>query len=360
MNSLDFRQDSAAIRYLGEGRRKRRFNWDRWVYIIFLMVFFGALGHYVYQKTFFIRANGQVTFENIEIRLPEDSRIMEYMVSEDDTVTAGDTLFRYFPHSTIRLAKEIREAQKPEETQTPHWMEQERYNLEKKILLNKIDRQKATEKLTGLKGELKHLENAMMLDVLSHDRYEAARTEVARLEAEIAKIDAENAQNKKLMGTLHAPTPKILKAKSKEGGGSQVDAPRDSTEGETCFLAPVNGFVTRLFTNQFELALKEDVIMSIHSERPMFIKAFFDQEDIAHFNIGDEVDISFPDGRKSKGYVKRFNYSTFQLPSEFQKRYDPVTRTVAADIYPVNESDYTMWRGFYRMSATISKRKNPF
>lgn len=359
MNSLDFRQDSAAIRYLGEGPKKKRYNWDRWVYLLFLIVFFGALGYYVYKKTFFITANGQVTFENIEIRLPEDSRLLEYYVAEDDTVMAGDTLFRYYPHSSVRLAQVIKETTAPAEPETPRWMEQERYNLEKKIQLNKIDRQKAVERLTGLKGELKHLENAMMLDVLSHDRFEAARNEVVRLEAEIAKIDAENAQNKKLISGLHAPTPKSLKDPKKEVT-AMTDAMKDSIAGITHFISPINGFVTRLFTNQFELALKEEVIMSIHTERPMFIKAYFDQEDIAHFNVGDEVDVTFPDGKTSKGYVKRFNYSTFQLPSEFQKRYDPVTRSVAADIYPVNEGDYRLWRGFYRMSATITKKKNPF
>jgi len=359
MNSLDFRQDSAAIRYLGEGPKKKRYNWDRWFYLLFLVVFFGALGYYVYKKTFFITANGQVTFENIEIRLPEDSRVLEYYVSEDDTVTAGDTLFRYYPHSSARFIERIRETSTPDIPETPRWMEQERYNLEKKIQLNKIDRQKALERLTGLKGELKHLENAMMLDVLSHDRYEAARNEVVRLEAEIAKIDAENAQNKKLMGGLYAPTLKALKDPKKEGA-IMTDAMRDSIDGITHFISPINGFVTRLFTAQYELAMKVDVIMSIHSERPMFIKAYFDQEDIAHFNVGDEVYVTFPDGVTSKGYVKRFNYSTFQLPSEFQKRYDPVTRTVAADIFPVSEADYRLWRGFFRMNATITKRINPF
>ena len=69
------------------------------------------------------------------------------------------------------------------------------------------------------------------------------------------------------------------------------------------------------------------------------------------------MNIEFPDGTESKGLIKRFYYATYQLPDEFQKRYEPTTRTIAADIYPVNDNEYEHWRAFYKMSVSVTKFK---
>ena len=69
------------------------------------------------------------------------------------------------------------------------------------------------------------------------------------------------------------------------------------------------------------------------------------------------LNITFPDGTETKGILRRFYYSTYPLPDEFQKRYEPTTRTVAADIYPVNDADYEHWKAFYKMGVSVSKYK---
>ncbi len=235
------------------------------------------------------------------------------------------------------------------------WIDREKFALEKKIAMNNIDKVRAKEILKNFENELQHLENAIILDVLPTDRYEYAKSEILRLKTEISKLDAENRQNSSYIAELNELAEKpVMKRASANSSGNAGDG---ETTAPQVFYSPINGNVTRLFTHQFEVALKQDIIMSIHSDRPMYIKAFFEQEDIAYFNEGDIVNIKFPDGRTSKGFLKRFNYSTFQLPSEFQKRYEPTTRTVAADIYPVSPDDYALWRGFYKMSVTITKYK---
>ena len=103
--------------------------------------------------------------------------------------------------------------------------------------------------------------------------------------------------------------------------------------------------------NTTSISFKENTL------RFEYAAPFFEQEDIDFFKEGDLMAITFPDGSVSKGIIKRFYYATYPLPDEFQKRYEPTTRTIAADIYPVNDADYEHWRAFYKMSVTITKFK---
>lgn len=358
MKSIDFKQKTSVIRVLSDENGRKNFNWDRVIYIVFLILLFGFLGYYAFNKIFFIKAQGQVSFENIDIRIPDDIRVLEYQVAEDDSVNVGDSLFIYsLDDDNLNAGNNVIISQ-PDETGFSNqltWIDREKFALEKKIAMNNIDKVRAKEMLKNFENELQHLENAIILDVLPTDRYEYAKSEILRLKTEISKLDAENRQNNSYIAELNelAEKPVMKRAgatSTGNGGDGETTAPQ-------VFYSPINGNVTRLYTHQFEVALKQDVIMSIHTDRPMYIKAFFEQEDIAYFNEGDIVNIKFPDGRTSKGFLKRFNYSTFQLPTEFQKRYEPTTRTVAADIYPVSPDDYALWRGFYKMSVTITKYK---
>ena len=363
MKSIDFKQKASVIRVLSDDSGPKNFNWDRVIYIIFLILLFGFLGYYAFSKIFFIKAQGQVTFENIDIRIPDDCRILEYQVAEDDSLNVGDSLFIYsLDDDNLNGGGGLAIGQIGGETIPaiePTWIDREIFSLEKKIALNNIDKVRSKELLKNFQNELQHFENAIILDVLPTDRYEYAKSEILRLQTEISKFEAENRQNSSYIKELKDLAAQPVARKGATGSGAYQNG--GGGEGEVIapqvFYSPISGNVTRLYTRQFEVALKQDVIMAIHTDRPMFVKAYFDQEDIAFFHEGDIVNITFPDGKKSKGFLKRFNYSTFQLPSEFQKRYEPTTRTVVADIYPISQDDYALWRGFYKMSVTITKYK---
>jgi len=45
------------------------------------------------------------------------------------------------------------------------------------------------------------------------------------------------------------------------------------------------------------------------------------------------------------------------MPEEFQKKYEPTTRTVAADLYPLNNEEAKKWKAYYKMSVKITKFK---
>ena len=123
------------------------------------------------------------------------------------------------------------------------------------------------------------------------------------------------------------------------------------------FRAPMDGIITRIYIHPTETALKTEDIMTIHKNRPAFIKAYFEQEDLADFKNGDIFKITFPDGSTSYGVLKRAYIATYVLPEEFQKKYEPTTRSVAADIYPIKESELLKWKAFYKLGVDVSKFK---
>jgi hypothetical protein len=119
----------------------------------------------------------------------------------------------------------------------------------------------------------------------------------------------------------------------------------------------MNGIATRIFIHSYETALKNEEIMALHEAQPAFIKAYFEQEDLRFFKEGDIFTIEFPDGTMSKGILKRFYIATYTLPDEFQKKYEPTTRSIAADIYAIDSTEIKKWKTFYKMSVDISKLK---
>ena len=68
------------------------------------------------------------------------------------------------------------------------------------------------------------------------------------------------------------------------------------------------------------------------------------------------MDIEFADGTLSKGIIDRFYSATYILPDEFQKKFEPTTRTLAADILPIGQDDLDVWKKYYKLSVKVTKR----
>ncbi|MFL5763033.1 MAG: hypothetical protein ACJ77K_03765 [Bacteroidia bacterium] len=358
MKSIDFKRKDSVIRVMNEDTKKPKRNWDRVIYIVFLSLVFLFLGYYVINKIFFIKADGQVLFENVSIRLTDDCRIINYSKEEGDTVKVGDSLFTYTLDKdnlwgNMALNGGITATSYDSEWD---WIEKEKYALMKKVALNKIDISESQALIDSYKSEIQRLQNEVVLDVLPKNRLDYVQNEILRLNTAIAKLNSENNQLygllKQLNSMIKAPRVKSTKSGSFAGGGNA-----DDENAVRVFYSPIDGTVTRVYTHQYEVALKSEQIMAIHKNTPMYVKGFFDQSDLNYFKEGDLVNVEFPDGTESKGIIKRFYYSTYPLPDEFQKRYEPTTRTIAADIYPVTDSEYNHWRSFYKMSVSVTKFK---
>ncbi len=374
MKSVNFQRNKALIRVVNEQKVKKQRNWDRILYLGLLGLFLVFVIYYLITKYLFIHAYGHVIIESTRIRLTDDARIIEFYVKEGDRIEQNDTLFSYALDRDDDISGNSSYAQSVnigsiEGGSRDDWWVKEIYALKKKIALNNIEISENENLINGYKKEIKRISNEVILDVLPKTRLEYIQNEMVNLHVQNKKLEKENKELNSLMKGL-GPSKKTRKIngvniRTKKGGGAAGDKQgveklnfsEELLTQAKYFKSPVNGIATRIYIHTYETALKSEEIMSVHEGEPAYIKAYFEQEDLRHFKEGDLFSIEFPDGTVSKGILKRFYIATYTLPEEFQKKYEPTTRSIAADIYPIDSLEIKKWKTFYKMSVDISKLK---
>lgn len=375
MKSISFQRNKSLIRIVNEKGISKKKNWDRIIYLFLLIVFVALIIYYSITKLFFIQANGHVIIESTRVRLTDDARIIELYVNEGDSVMVNDTLFSYAldldqdQSSTAAANSDILSSVQGESKDL--WHLKEIYSLKKSIGINNTKVKENEQVINSYNQELKRLTNEVILDVMPKARLDAVQNEIIKLKNENQQLKDENATYEELIRTID-PLPSkgtinSSKRSRRSRGGNSVRVNDGRIEKlfftdellshEKFFRAPMSGIVTRIYVKSTETALKSEEILNIHRGFPAYIKAFFEQKDLRYFNIGDKFELEFPDGTKSIGILKRFYIATYQMPEEFQAKYEPTTRTIAGDIYPENESDREKWKIFNKMSVTLTKFK---
>lgn len=370
MKSINFQRNKSLIRVVNEQKVKKKIqrNWDRILYIGLLLTFILFMFYYFFFKFVYVHAFGHVIIENTHIRLTDDARVIEFYVNEGDSIQKNDTLFSYAldrdddinGQSSLTIGS-LTSAGKDE------WWVKELFALKKKIVLNNIDVSENANLVANYKTEMKRLSNEVILDVMPKSRLDFVQNEIFRLNNENQKIQKENLELNGLIKTLGPTTNKNkynasnVRLKNGASAGlkdlSKLAFSEELLSEPKYFKSPISGVSTRIFIHNYETVLKSEEIMSIHQAHPAFIKAYFEQEDLKYFKVGDEFEIKFPDGTTSVGILKRFYIATYTLPEEFQKKYEPTTRSIAADIYPADSLEILKWHAFYKMSVDISKLK---
>lgn len=375
MKSISFQRNKSLIRIVNEKGISKKKNWDRIIYLFLLIVFVVLIIYYTISKLFFIQANGHVIIESTRVRLTDDARIIDLYVSEGDSVGVNDTLFSYAldldqDQSASSTANSDIIASVQGESKDL-WHLKEIYSLKKSIGINNTKIKENEQVINSYNQELKRLTNEVILDVMPKARLDAVQNEIIKLKNENQQLKDENGTYEELIRTID-PLPSkgtinSNKRSRRSRGGNSVSVNDGRIEKlfftdellshEKFFRAPMSGIVTRIYVKSTETALKSEEILNIHRGFPAYIKAFFEQKDLRYFNIGDKFELEFPDGTKSIGVLKRFYIATYQMPEEFQAKYEPTTRTIAGDIYPENEADREKWKIFNKMSVTLTKFK---
>lgn len=373
MKSVNFQRNKALIRVVNEQKIKKQRNWDRIMYLGLLGFFLIFVIYYFATKYLFIHAYGHVIIESTRIRLTDDARIIEFYVQEGDRIKQNDTLFSYALDRDDDISGNSSYAQSVNigsimGGSRDDWWVKEIYALKKKIALNNIDISENDNLISGYKKEIKRVSNEVILDVLPKSRLEFLQNEIITLNTENKKLDKENRELNSLMKTLgpskSSKSIKGVNVRSRKGNGvgdkegvRKLDFSEELLTQAKYFRSPMNGIATRIYIHGYETALKSEEIMALHEAQPAYIKAYFEQEDLRYFKEGDLFSIEFPDGTVSKGILRRFYIATYTLPEEFQKKYEPTTRSIAADIYPLDTLEIKKWKTFYKMSVDISKLK---
>ena len=151
---------------------------------------------------------------------------------------------------------------------------------------------------------------------------------------------------------------KSVETEDKEKVKTKINQSMEYRNSIYYYASPVSGEIGQINNSPNEVCYKAKDVMVIHQLENLKIKAYFHQSLYQEIRLGEEVEIEFPDGTIGRGVINNFYVSTYELPAEFQKRYEPVERRIVVDVLPLNLQEAARWIGYYKMAVTIVKKKN--
>lgn len=350
MKGVSFKKKESVLRVLDEEVKKNKYNWDRVLYFVLLAIALFFVIRYIYMNYIFVRAKGQVIIENVDVRLINDARIEAYQVKEGDVVHIGDSLFTYYEDPNQDDfgggfgADGVYSSSRPS-----NWPYQARFDIDKRIAFNRLLIQQNNGEVASLTSKYKKLENQVILGVLPIGKLESVENEIVNLKYESRRLQAEISELEAMKAKIPVPVSVT------EGQISGLGGDGNDQGILKVYKSPIEGNVTNVIIKPFETALKSEFIMSLSKNEDTKIKGFFDQSDLRYLKEGDEVKLRFPDGTESYGKINRFYFSTYRLPEEFQKKYEPTTRALSAEIIPRSKEEANLWKPFYKMEVEIVK-----
>ena len=348
MKSSSFKRNNESVfRVLQEEpKAKKKVNKDRIVYFVVfgcgvLFLLYALLSNY-----FYIEANGHILFEKVKVQIPEDIRVDQFHFEEGDSVSKGDTLFFYHNKQSGFVTQSLNSISN---NSSSNWKRKEILSTQKTIALNQIEIEEFESLIAKHELNLKQLKKEVALDLIPKSKLEYFKRQIDENQIDFQKTKKENNYLRKYLG-------QILSLPEKTDNNSYLGGYNDNSTRQA-YRSPLGGTITRIHKKPFEVALKSEAVMTIHKNENIYIKGFFEQADMKHLKVGDIVNVQFPDGTESEGRIGKFHFATYALSPEFQKKYEPLQRTLGVDVYPLNDSELHNWRVFYKLGVKISKAK---
>lgn len=351
MKSFDFKRKDSVLR--GQKDKSlftitKKINWDRIIYFSLLIGLLIIVGRYSYYKFLFVKADGQIIFNSVDIQTIDDSRIISLPVHEGDEVKVGDTLFLYEEDSEEQSYQSDATISIQKNNSALNWKRKESIEISQQIQLKNNELTYLLNKLNRLKKDEEKVKNEVMVDALPKVEYHRLVNAISDLEQEVLLIQKEILiLNNKLKQIQNLPIESVV---SNGLGNINKTSPNS-------FISPIDGYISKIFKENYEVTLKSEVVMHLYQPKGVMVKAYFKQSDYNQIKKGDVVDVEFPDGKITKGIISMVLYETNRLPEEFQKKFEPTTRVINADIVPYSDQDLQLWKKYNKLSVTIRKEK---
>lgn len=343
MKNFSLKQKPAVIKTLMEPPKKKATNYQQWSWIsILLLIAFFSLKR-VCLAYAYVHGEGQVELTKQAITFTNDIQVLAIKVAEGDDVKIGDTLFLY----QNEWGDDHQNSMAISIAQPIDWVIKEKLNLKKQIKLKGLEANSFARKIAFKNDELSHQKNLVVLGV---NQIESTLTSI-----QSKLIDYQTRRNlllneiKVLKRQLAA-----LRAEEKEIKNLEIKS-NNQREQSIWYIAKTDGIIGQINFNNNEVCYEKQDVMTIHQADQISIKAYFDPDEVPYVQLGNKLNITFPDGTLGVGIIQNFYVSTYALPAEFQKKYEPVERNVVVDIAPLNPLEKQKWSNFYKMNVAVEK-----
>jgi hypothetical protein len=136
---------------------------------------------------------------------------------------------------------------------------------------------------------------------------------------------------------------------SGEAGGSGGDL-------YSRYVAPKAGVIGRIEYNPNEIVYKTNSVLAINNPDSIHVVGYFDPREIGYIGKGVRVKLIFPDKTEGWGVIVKYYIATYALPEEFQKKYEPTTRSIVT-IIALENNDTNMLQRFFKMTVKLEINK---
>ena len=348
MKQFNLKQKKSVIKTLKEPpKEKPGINWQRILFIGVLLLIAYSIGNRIYRGTLLIIGDGQVKLAKQAVQFTDDIRVSKIFVAEGDTVQTGDTLFYYRYESRKNSSTAIVSSDEP-----PDWLIREKLNTKKQISIKRAELKRYKQELAFKIKELEHQKELIILGV------NEIESRLSYIQNDIIRIEAQKDMMLKEVYYLRKHL-KALEAQEFEEKKTRIQR-SESIAAILPYIAKITGIIGQIDLDPNEVCYKQESVLAIHQLDHLSVKAFFDPYDVPHINKGDKVWLEFPDGSSSSGIIHNFYVSTYAVPAEFQKKYEPIERNVVAEVLPMNELEMARWLKFYKMQAEVTKYRYKF
>ena len=348
MKPFKLKQQESFVNTLKEPPlQKKKVNWHRIIYLTLLLLGLLFIGRKLYYNHQTILADGQIELPKQTIKFTSDIQILNFFIQKGEYVNPGDTIFTYKILTDQIDANPLNPEQKSKD-----WIIKEKMTYQKNIALNLIQIQNKKD-LLDLLNESLHVKEKLLLGGVHKEyrEYSELQEQKARIQSEILALKKENIVYQKFIQNLNI----------EETNNQQLDQSKFNWINEIkYYIAPTDGRISEIFYGINEICYKKEELLTILKKEGAFINTFFDPDELPYLNVGDQVMISFPDGSKSEGLISKFHMNTYELPSEFQNKYEPTKRNIVAEVVPIHRKEINNWKNFYKMNVKVEKIRRQF
>ncbi len=296
----------------------------RWVYFGILLFITGYIIFIASTRLLFSEAIGLVDVDKTAISASRSGRIKFIQVSDGDTVNQGQLI------ATIHANRECIDEpiKKTEQLNYEIELNNSRLNI-LRIRLNNINK---PEQKSILRRALEVSRDQQSNNEKLYREKQKIREEIALLRKEI-KLQEEKRQT-----LIFLETNKTIPTECQE---ERVIAPFDGR------------VLTVLKRDQEYIKRGEPIVLLADTQAKVSIIAQFGQADYRILSTGKIVDITFPDGEKSQGFIQSVtsaNYAQFNGGNIATEKKD---RMVQVRLSSIDEKSRQLWKNYDHMNVNV-------
>ena len=336
--------DSSKIRGRREYEVPNQTNWDRIIYLTILGLILLFAGYKAAEYYLFLYGQGQVITSNFKVRAPNDIELVSLEVSEGDSVSQNNELFRYQLSDWQQSVDSLRQLKAKKEE-----LEESLSQVKDKLTIKRRELEELQQQINYLKQRKQEIRKEIRLNLETRSALSEVERDLVDLRSKINITQTEREVLKQRRFKLQ---------KQLESVGKASGSPISSGIGSSFpYRSPVSGMVTRVFKESSELAIKSERILTIRLDTTkVYIRAIFNQKAAQYFMKGDVLNVEFDNGYGSFGIVREIyavesDFFTGSVDSD--DKAEPSKRVVI-ELRPYDEDARKQWRRFSDIGVTIS------